>query len=401
MYYSSIGIVAFLVHVIINYDVLTKSKHEQTSESHKAYKAFLSCVLIYYIFDILWGVIYTLKLPLLSYAWTELYFLTVAITVFLWTRYVIIYLNKETFFSKIIKYAGIIFLVFEFLSIILNLFIPIMFYYDEEGGYHTGKARTATMFAQILLFLVTSIYTLTITVKNHGKIRHRHRTIGGFGIAMTIFVIFSAIYPILPFYSLGYLLGICLIHTFVLEGEKEDRREKLENLLQVEKIREAELGSARLMAYTDSLTGVKSKTAYQEDIIGIGKRIEDGILKDFAVAVFDVNGLKLVNDTKGHDEGDKVIKEACAIICKTFKHSPIYRIGGDEFVAFLMGEDFKHKTELVKAFDSQMEKNLTDKHVVVSCGFTEFEAGQDKSYPAVFSRADMKMYERKKQLKDL
>ncbi|MBQ8014190.1 MAG: hypothetical protein IJ257_07345 [Treponema sp.] len=152
MYYSSIGIVAFLVHVIINYDVLVKSKHEQDSDSHKAYKAFLTCVLIYYIFDILWGVIYSLKFPLLSYTWTELYFMTVAITVFLWTRYVIIYLNKATFFSKLIKYAGILFLVFEFVSIILNLFFPIMFYYDEKGDYHTGKARTATMFAQILLF---------------------------------------------------------------------------------------------------------------------------------------------------------------------------------------------------------------------------------------------------------
>lgn len=200
---------------------------------------------------------------------------------------------------------------------------------------------------------------------------------------------------------MGYLLGICLIHTFVLEGEKEDRREELENLLQVEKIREAELGSARLMAYTDPLTGVKSKTAYQEDIIGIEKRIEDGILKDFAVAVFDVNGLKLVNDTKGHDEGDKLIKEACQVICQTFKHSPIYRIGGDEFVAFIMGEDFKQKSELVKNFDSQMEKNMAENKAVVSCGLTEYETGADKSYLTIFSRADMKMYERKKQLKGL
>ena len=401
MYYSSIGIVAFLVHVIINYDVLVKSKHEQDSDSHKAYKTFLTCVLIYYIFDILWGVIYSLKFPLLSYTWTELYFMTVAITVFLWTRYVIIYLNKATFFSKLIKYAGILFLVFESVSIILNLFFPIMFYYDENGDYHTGQARTATMLAQIMLFLATSVYTLAVTIKSRGKIRHRHRTIGGFGIAMTIFVIFLAIYPILPFYSLGYLLGICLIHTFVLEGEKEDRREELENLLQVEKIREAELGSARLMAYTDPLTGVKSKTAYQEDIIGIEKRIEDGILKDFAVAVFDVNGLKLVNDTKGHDEGDKLIKEACQVICQTFKHSPIYRIGGDEFVAFLMGDDFKQKSELVKNFDSQMEKNMAENKAVVSCGLTEYETGADKSYLTIFSRADMKMYERKKQLKGL
>ena len=74
------------------------------------------------------------------------------------------------------------------------------------------------------------------------------------------------------------------------------------------------------------LTGVKNKNSWQEDVSGIEKRLEDGVLKDFGLIIFDVNGLKLVNDSKGHEEGDRLLKSGCKIICQIFKHSPIYRI---------------------------------------------------------------------------
>lgn len=128
MDYASIGIIALLVHIIINYDMLKRTKEQQKSSSHVAYKIFLFCVLAFYLFDLLWGFIYNLQIPLLSYIWTELYFGVVAVTVFFWTRFVITYIQKDTVFTTLLKYAGIIFLGFEFLILVANLFFPIMFY---------------------------------------------------------------------------------------------------------------------------------------------------------------------------------------------------------------------------------------------------------------------------------
>ena len=400
MNYASIGVIAFLVHIIINYDVLIRAKEAEKNPSHLYYKIFLFCVLAFYIFDSLWGFVYDLKVPLVAYVWTELYFVSVAITVFFWTRFVINYIQKTNYFTTLLKYSGIIFLGFEFLVLAINLFFPVMFYFDESGGYHTANARTATMFAQILLFLATSIYMFVAGEKNQGTIRRRHRAVGAFGIAMTIFVVLATMYPILPFYAMGYLLGTCLLHTFVVEDEKEERRKELEQLLTVEEIQEQEIGSARLIAYTDPLTGIKSANAYQEDVIGIDMRIHDKILKDFGIVVFDINGLKLINDTKGHEEGDKLIKSGCNIICQTFKHSPIYRIGGDEIVAFLKGDDLKNRERLLDGFAAQMEKNILNGEVVIAWGLSEFIPNQDKEYSAIFTRADQKMYEQKKLLKD-
>ena len=123
-------------------------------------------------------------------------------------------------------------------------------------------------------------------------------------------------------------------------------------------------------------------------------------MEDFGIVVFDLNDLKKVNDTKGHDAGDKYIKEASHLICDTFKHSPIYRVGGDEFVAFLEGEDFNNRTELMNSFNSMMEDNLRDDNVVISAGIDIYIHDKDTVFDNVFGRADTAMYERKKQLKE-
>lgn len=94
------------------------------------------------------------------------------------------------------------------------------------------------------------------------------------------------------------------------------------------------------MATVDSLTGIKNKHAYAQWEEKINARIQSGDQEPFAVVVCDVNNLKAVNDLYGHKEGDAYIKRACARICGVFSHSPVFRIGGDEFVAILSGEDY-------------------------------------------------------------
>ena len=131
------------------------------------------------------------------------------------------------------------------------------------------------------------------------------------------------------------------------------------------------------------------------------ERIAEGTVAEFAVGVFDLNDLKKVNDTQGHDAGDRYIKEACMCICKCFQHSPVYRIGGDEFAVILEGEDYAAQDELLEVFDRQMEENLAQRKIVVSTGISRFVPGQDNSFRTVFERADEKMYQRKRTLKGI
>ena len=112
----------------------------------------------------------------------------------------------------------------------------------------------------------------------------------------------------------------------------------------------AEADAAHQKACRDDLTGIKNKNAYGEFERRLNDQIESGDIGTFAIAICDVNGLKTVNDTMGHKAGDEYIKAASKIVCDTFKHSPVFRVGGDEFVAILKGDDFESRDDLAKTF---------------------------------------------------
>jgi len=401
MYYSSIGIIALLILILNNFFILTQSSNKELNIAHKAYKIFLFGVAVFYLFDIIWGPLYTLKLVRINYINTYIYFLAMAISVLLWTKYIIIYTNDNNAFSRFIIIAGQTFLIIEIIILIINIFFPIAFSFDADGTYHSYIARNITLIFQIFMFLIINFYMLFIASRYEGNIKRRHIAIGIFCSFMVIFISLQVFYPLMPFYSIGYMLGTCLLHTFVLENENQARRKQLESILKVEKIQEFELGTTRKLAYSDSLTGVKNKMAYIEDIGGIDKRIEDNFLSNFGVIVFDLNNLKTINDTKGHDAGDTYIKNASSLICDKFKHSPVYRIGGDEFVVFLSGEDYRNRIKLLKDFSNMMEENTKKDEIVISFGFAAYQPAKDKSFLNLFNRADKKMYKHKQFLKSI
>ena len=131
------------------------------------------------------------------------------------------------------------------------------------------------------------------------------------------------------------------------------------------------------------------------------RRIEEGSVSAFSVVVFDLNNLKYINDTYGHEVGDAYIKDACKLICGCFQHSPVFRVGGDEFIAILEGEDCARQDDLLTAFEKQILENLKEQKSVVAFGCSRFVPGQDKSLGAVAERADAAMYQEKALLKSL
>jgi diguanylate cyclase (GGDEF)-like protein len=170
------------------------------------------------------------------------------------------------------------------------------------------------------------------------------------------------------------------------------------NVRREQKIREESTANYE-KARRDDLTGIKNKNAYGEFEKKLDQQIQSGEPVEFAIAICDVNGLKTVNDTQGHRAGDDYIRGASKLVCETFKHSPVFRVGGDEFVAILLGYDFENRESLEQNFVKIVKDNSEHDKVVVACGISVFDPAHDKSVSAVFERADAMMYKNKMSMK--
>ena len=159
----------------------------------------------------------------------------------------------------------------------------------------------------------------------------------------------------------------------------------------------------RFLAYRDSLTGLRNTTAYKTWVTDFEKELQSD-QSDFGVIVLDVNNLKEANDRHGHDAGNKLIVTAARIISTTFKRSPVFRIGGDEFVVILRNNDLDAREELVVKFDEECANTFvkTDEAeiaVSIAKGFARYDSGRDSQFADVFNRADDAMYENKRGMK--
>ena len=120
----------------------------------------------------------------------------------------------------------------------------------------------------------------------------------------------------------------------------------------------------------------------------------------FALVVCDSNNLKLINDTYGHAAGDEYIKASAQILCDTFVHSPVFRVGGDEFVVFLRGSDYSSRKELMEKLRSKvLENRESGNGVFLASGMAEFNPETDTMVSEIFERADKEMYADKQSLK--
>ena len=385
MYYASIGIIAFIVHVIINLEALKKVEKTAANEVRIRYRHFLIATMVYYFSDAMWGVLYELGWIAATYIDTVLFFIAMVTSVLLWTRAVVAFTGGKGKLANVFLFCGWLIFGVQVLSLIVNIFYPVVFKFDANDEYVALPSRYVILFMQMILYFATAFYSFVIRFRSKGAKRSHFRTVGFSGIVMAVFIALQMIFPLMPLYSLGCLFATCLIHTFIHKDMFEEQ--------------EREINSANQKAYRDGLTGVKNKLAYIESLRRLEIKSKTTSFEGYGVVVFDLNGLKIINDTKGHEAGDELLKNACRLICEHYKHSPVYRIGGDEFVAILTGSDFDNREQIKKQFDEQIDANNRDGKVVVSSGMAVFDSAIDESYTEVFIRADKKMYERKQALK--
>ena len=160
----------------------------------------------------------------------------------------------------------------------------------------------------------------------------------------------------------------------------------------------------RLLSLTDELTGLYNRRGFLALAVQqtrVARR--DG--RPMMVVSADLDGLKEINDTFGHKEGDAAIAETAHILRENFRKSDIVaRIGGDEFAILLTGGEAAFDSgKLDGRLQKTVEKHnqTTDRlyRISVSAGFADFDGAGTHTFDEWLDRADTMMYEQKRQKK--
>lgn len=192
----------------------------------------------------------------------------------------------------------------------------------------------------------------------------------------------------------GKSTGWFLASFITMEADEAGRPTKVIYTTRV--IDEAKKQEEKLIikSQTDELTGLLNRRAYEEDINEHNDSPEED---EFIYISLDVNGLKVVNDTKGHAAGDELLNGACYCMKKCLgSYGKIYRTGGDEFVAILFCDGQKLQ-EILSDFDETIagwSGDLVDS-LAISYGWIDKNENPTASVHQLGVIADQRMYEAK------
>ncbi|OWV23635.1 GGDEF domain-containing protein [Fibrobacter sp. UWB2] len=153
------------------------------------------------------------------------------------------------------------------------------------------------------------------------------------------------------------------------------------------------LNQLELLSSMDLLTGVMNRNSMNNRVTQfLNGEVQ---YKSLGIIFADLNGLKPVNDNKGHDAGDKLLKDASQLLKFTFDGCEFYRAGGDEFLIIALD---KSKEELEAKVKTLREKSMIPGKVSFAIGFYYDANGGD--IRTAMHEADVRMYEDKKRYYD-
>ncbi len=231
MYYSVIGMIAIVIHVILNHDYIKLDfKRDETNFS---FAKFVYASLLYFVTDSLWGIINEFKLPTVLYVDTIVYYVSMALTIAFLCNYVTQYLHLNSGFGRFIRIFGRAFAVLEIVFLIVNHFVHIFFWIKPDGTYQAYTYRYIALYMQVFLCVLLAIQSGVVMIRAIGNMKKRYFTICFFCSALGGAIVLQIMYPLLPIYAIGLLVGSAINHTFVNEGEIEEQYGVLKSMADI------------------------------------------------------------------------------------------------------------------------------------------------------------------------
>ena len=224
--YSVVAGIALAVQLIINWQLLVRRHTVKERAWTREYRRFLVYITGFFAADFLWGILAGLKWTRVLYLDTVVFFLLMAMSACAWAVYVGAYLKISGRNRAYLRWLGrgLIALVLSFVAV--NVFTGAFFTIDENCVYSEGPLRNCLFMLLAVLNALSTGISLSKLRKTFGAIRRRNMMVFAVSLTMMSAIAIQFGDPLLPMYSLGCLLGCCLMHVFVYEDERDELRQK-------------------------------------------------------------------------------------------------------------------------------------------------------------------------------
>lgn len=230
--YSTIGLIAIAIHLILYFGVMFHPDKRITQKAADKYRFLMISIFAYYVTDALWGIFAGLNWIPVLFVDTTIYYVCMSLAIVSFYQYIVEHLGMKDWRADFFGYLGIGFFVLENVFLIINFFYPCFFWFDENDAYQAGLIRYIALWIQVAMFAFSSFFTGCEAFKSKGVERKRHMAIFLFSMIMLLAIIFQEQYPLLPFYALGCLIGSCVLRIYVFGDELEEYSNQLTNYKQ-------------------------------------------------------------------------------------------------------------------------------------------------------------------------
>ena len=275
-FYSSIAGIALVVHLIINWQQLVNWRNVNPRAGATEFRHFLVCLLFFFVWDVLWGVFAHLKWSRFLYADTVVFFMTMALSVYSWTRFIAVYLKMDGRLRAYLLWTGLGLLEFFAIGLVVNSFTGIFFTVDTQCVYKAGPLRQLSFTLLVAFNALNSVVTLLMLLRTEGAIRRRYKMVFAFGITMSAAIVIQIGDAFLPVYSIGCLFGCCLLHVFVVEDEHDEmhRQELLARQYEAQLESERTANQAKSLFFSTVSHDIRTPL---NAIVGFAELLEQGL----------------------------------------------------------------------------------------------------------------------------
>lgn len=231
MLYSTVAALALILNTILNWDALRNVRFRVGNQDKRLvyfrYGHFTLAANFYFLSDILWGLLYEYRnvpgiFPIL-YSDTVFYFIFMLATMLTWARYIVAYLKTNNRKSLLMLHGVWAMFMLGLIYLMVNRFYHFIFSFDNSHNYIPESGRYVTFVLQIFFYLVTSIYMMQVALRSGSRKKIKYMTAAITSIVICVFTFLQVYFTYYPYYAMGLIVGICLVHTFIEAGEKEEK----------------------------------------------------------------------------------------------------------------------------------------------------------------------------------